>query len=198
MHRQPLLSALYQYNPADPTERAMWLDTIAFVEQQPNCFERSLAIGHITGSAWIVSSNRNGEPATPADHQQVVLIHHRKLDRWFQPGGHADGNPDVSAVAMQEVREETGLTQLRFAGNPGQPPAIFDVDVHLIPARANEPAHFHYDIRFLIEADPAEPFIESGETKAILWVPIADIARFTSEASIQRMTKKVSFLTNSH
>jgi len=145
MHRQPLLSLLQQYNPTDPGERAMWLNTIAFVEQQPACFERSLATGHITGSAWIVASN-----ATWANRQQVVLIHHRKLDRWFQPGGHADGNPDVAAVAMQEAQEETGLTQLRFVGQPGEPPAIFDVDVHLIPARATEPAHFHYDIRFLI------------------------------------------------
>ncbi len=159
----------------------MWLDTIAFVDQQPDCFERSLTMGHITGSAWIVSSDR----------QQTVLIHHRKLDRWFQPGGHADGNPDVAAVAMQEAREETGLTQLRFAGDPNEPPALFDVDVHLIPARPNEPAHFHYDIRFLIEADPAEHFVESGETKAIQWVPLVDIARFTQEESIRRMSGKM-------
>lgn len=188
MHREPLLALLRNHTPADANERTMWLDTIAFVEQQPDCFERSLAIGHITGSAWIVSG----------DHQQVVLIHHRKLDRWFQPGGHADGNSDVAAVAMQEAHEETGLTRLRFVGDPNKPPTIFDVDVHLIPARTNEPAHFHYDIRFLIEADPAEPFVESGETKAILWVPLANIARFTTEVSIQRMTRKMSFLTNSH
>ncbi len=160
----------------------MWLDIIAFVEQQPDCFERSLAMGHITGSAWIVSSDR----------RQVVLIHHRKLDRWFQPGGHADGNPDVAAVAMQEAQEETGLTQLRFVS---EPPAIFDVDVHLIPARPNEPAHFHYDIRFLIEADPTEPFVESGETKAIQWVNCSEIAPFTNEESIRRMTRKTGFLT---
>ena len=163
----------------------MWLDTITFVEQQPACFERSLTIGHITGSAWIVSANR----------QQVVLIHHRKLDRWFQPGGHADGNPDVAAVAMQEAREETGLTQLQFVGEPGEPPAVFDVDVHLIPARANEPAHFHYDIRFLIEANPTEAFVESGETKAIQWVYWSEIALFTTEESIRRMVKKSAVLT---
>lgn len=184
MHRDPLLSLLHQYTPADPVERSMWLDTIAFVQQQPACFERSLAIGHITGSAWIVTSDR----------QQAVLIHHRKLGRWFQPGGHADGNPDVAAVAMQEAQEETGLTHLRFVGQPGEPPAIFDVDVHLIPARPNEPAHLHYDIRFLIEADPTEPFVESGETKAIKWMLLTDIAPFTNEESIQRMVKKMALL----
>jgi 8-oxo-dGTP pyrophosphatase MutT (NUDIX family) len=178
MYREPLLTLLRNYTPTDPNERVMWLNTIAFVEQQPDCFERSLSMGHITGSAWIVSH----------DHKQVVLIHHRKLDRWFQPGGHADGNPDVAAVAMQEAREETGLTQLHFAS---EPLAIFDVDVHLIPARPNEPAHFHYDIRFLIEADPTEPFVESGETKAIQWVNCSDIALFTEEESIRRMRGKM-------
>ena len=183
MHRQSLLLLLKHYNPTDPNERVMWLNTIAFVKQHPHCFERTLLVGHLTGSAWIVTPNR----------QQIVLIHHRKLDRWFQPGGHADGNPHISAVAMQEAHEETGLKQLRFVGEPGEPPAIFDVDVHLIPARTNEPAHLHYDIRFLIEARPDEPFIQSGETKSIKWVGLKDIIRFTAEDSIQRMVSKTRF-----
>jgi len=138
-------------------------------------------MGHITGSAWITSPDRT----------QVVLIHHRKLDRWFQPGGHADGNPDVAAVAMQEAHEETGLTQLQFVSLPGEPPAIFDVDVHWIPKRANEPAHWHYDIRFLIKANPGEAFIESGETKSVQWVELENIIRFTNEESIWRMVPKM-------
>ncbi len=181
MHRQSLLSLLHQYNPIDPAERSMWLNTITFVETNPDCFERSLAIGHVTGSAWIVSPDR----------QQVVLIHHRKLDRWFQPGGHADGNPDVAAVAMQEAQEETGLTRLRFAHSFTEEPPIFDLDVHLIPARGSDPAHYHYDIRFLLEADPDEAFVESGETKAIRWVQLTDVDRFTEEISIRRMTGKL-------
>lgn len=182
MHRQSLLSLLHQYNPTNPNERTMWLDIIAFVTQQPDCFERSLPMGHVTGSAWITSPDRT----------QVVLIHHRKLDRWFQPGGHADGNPDVAAVAMQEACEETGLTQLQFVHLPSEPPAIFDVDIHRIPERANEPAHWHYDIRFLIEANPNEPFSQSGETKSIQWVDLENIIRFTDEESIQRMVNKMA------
>lgn len=182
MHRQSLLSLLRQYNPTDPNERTMWLDTIAFVTQQPNCFERSLAMGHITGSAWITSPDRT----------QVVLIHHRKLDRWFQPGGHADGNPDVAAVAMQEAHEETGLKQLQFVHLPGEIPTVFDIDVHRIPERVNEPAHWHYDIRFLIEANSQEPFVLSGETKSIQWVKLENIIRFTDEESIRRMAQKMA------
>ena len=94
MYRQPLLQLLRQHQPTDPNEQAMTQATINFVEQHPDCFERSLLIGHITGSAWIVSP----------DQQQVLLIHHRKLDRWLQPGGHADGDPDVASVALREAQ----------------------------------------------------------------------------------------------
>lgn len=175
MHRQPLLQLLDEYHTADPAEQIMLAQTFAFVREQPDCFQRSLRIGHITGSAWIVSP----------DHAQVVLVHHRKLDRWLQPGGHADGDPDVASVALREAQEETGLTRLRLVR-----PAIFDVDVHSIPARNDEPAHLHYDIRFLLEADTSEPFRETAETKSIRWVSLNEIHRFTDSESVLRMTTK--------
>ena len=182
MHRQPLLNLLRQYPPADANEQAMTSATIAFVEQHPTCFERSLLTGHITGSAWIVSPDR----------QQLVLIHHRKLDRWLQPGGHADGDPDVAAVALREAREETGLTTLRPVSDTGEGPPIFDVDVHTIPARGTVPEHLHYDIRFLLEADPEEPFGVSAEVTNIRWILADKIELYTTEESIRRMSCKIT------
>lgn len=181
MHRQPLLDLLKAHHPADAHEQTMLDQTIAFVTAQPDCFYRTLLIGHVTGSAWIVSPDR----------QQVVLLHHRKLDRWFQPGGHADGDPDIAAVALKEAREETGLTILKLLDT-----SIYDVDVHPIPARGNEPGHLHYDIRFLVEANPADPFlaelfIESTETKAIRWVNVGELADFNQSESILRMARKL-------
>ncbi|MBC8155268.1 MAG: NUDIX hydrolase [Bacteroidetes bacterium] len=184
MHRQALLHQLAAHQPADTTEQAMLTQTIDFVTAQPDCFHRTLLIGHVTGSAWIVSRT----PAAPAE-RQVVLLHHRKLDRWFQPGGHADGDPDVAAVALREAQEETGLTSLRLASL-----AVFDVDVHPIPARGTEPAHLHYDIRFLLEADPTEPFIETAETKAVRWVNVGQIADLNDSESILRMKRKTDNL----
>jgi len=175
MHRQALLNLLYTHVAADPAEAAMCQQTIQFVAEYPDCFERTLLVGHVTGSAWIVSPDRT----------QVLLIHHRKLDRWFQPGGHCDGNPDVQAVAVREAEEETGLRQLRLVS-----PAIFDVDVHTIHARSSEPEHLHYDIRFLLEADPAEPLQVTGETKGIRWVQKSDVPKYTQEKSIFRMLFK--------
>lgn len=177
MHRQPLLNLLHRHQPMDAIEQAMTVATIDFVEQHPGCFERTLLIGHITGSAWIVSPDR----------QQVLLIHHRKLDRWLQPGGHADGDPDVAAVALREAQEETGLNSLRLVDEEA---GIFDVDIHPIPARGDVPEHLHYDIRFLLEADPDEPFGFSEEIKNIQWILIKNVNSYTDSESITRMGRK--------
>ncbi|QMW06313.1 NUDIX hydrolase [Spirosoma foliorum] len=175
MYRQPLLQLLHQHTPADPNEQAMTQATIAFVEQYPDCFERSLLIGHVTGSAWIVSPDRT----------QTLLIHHRKLDRWLQPGGHADGDPDVAAVALREAQEETGLSSVRLLS-----PAIFDVDVHQIPARKEVLEHLHYDIRFLLEADPNELFGDSDEINNIRWFSLENASELTDSESILRLIRK--------
>lgn len=188
MHRQPLLELLRQHKPADQNELTMTQATIAFVEANPDAFERSLLIGHITGSAWIVSPDRS----------QTLLIHHRKLDRWLQPGGHADGNPDVAAVALREAQEETGLTSLRLIDiadddkESRHSPTIFDVDIHLIPARNDVPEHLHYDIRFLLEADPNESFGNSEEIKNIQWLMLKNAQRITDSESILRMMRKIT------
>lgn len=175
MHRQPLLDLLQRHQPFDEDESTMLEQTIQFVRNNSDCFERHLAIGHVTGSAWIVSPDR----------RQVVLLHHAKLDRWFQPGGHADGDPDLLGVALREAEEETGLRDLKVVS-----PAIYDVDVHTIPARASEPEHLHYDIRFLLEASTHQPFIQTHETKEVRWVDGREIGKLTSEKSIMRMNYK--------
>lgn len=175
MHRLPLLTKLREYRPYDQHERDMYETLVRFVETEYNCFDRALQIGHVTGSAWIV------------DHTgtQALLTHHFKLDRWLQLGGHADSDPDILRVALREAREESGLEYIRPLSE-----AIFDVDVHPIPARGNEPRHLHYDVRFLLEAGADAPLAISSESKDLAWVPLTDIARVTTEQSIARMVTK--------
>ncbi|HEX9957046.1 MAG TPA: NUDIX hydrolase [Fibrella sp.] len=174
---------------ADPNEAEMTARTIAFVEANPNCLDRSLLEGHITGSAWITSSE--SAPGGSPDGVQVLLIHHRKLDRWFQPGGHADGDPDIAAVALREAEEETELPDIRLVS-----PAIFDVDIHVIPAKGDGsagavPEHLHYDIRFLFTASNNGPLGgESREVKAIRWVSLDEAEKLSNSESISRMIRK--------
>jgi 8-oxo-dGTP pyrophosphatase MutT (NUDIX family) len=158
-----------------PVEAEAVAQTIAFAETHEDCLLRSCLEGHLTGSAWIVS----------ADRSRTLLTHHRKLGKWLQLGGHADGDGDLLAVALREAREESGLTRLRVVD-----PALFDVDRHWIGERGAEPGHWHHDLRFMLEADPAEPLTLSSESKALAWVEVAAVAGLNPEESMARMVRK--------
>lgn len=177
MHRAPVLALLRAHAARDlePHEAAMAADMIRFVEEHTDCFERSCLVGHLTGSAWIIDAART----------RTLLTHHRKLDKWLQLGGHADGETDVLAVALKEAREEGGITKLRALGTE-----IFDVDRHWIPERKGVPGHWHYDLRFLIEADPTEPIVVSDESHDVAWVALAQVAELNPEESMSRMVRK--------
>lgn len=178
--RAGLLAELRAYVPADAREAAMRDRLAAFVAAHPDAFERALAIGHVTASAWIVDPART----------RALLAHHRKLGKWLQLGGHADGDPDVRAAALREAREESGLASLRFASH-----AIYDLDVHSIPARPGEPAHEHFDVRFAFEADPAEPLVVSGESHALAWIALGDLPAYGANESVLRLARKTGALS---
>ncbi|RXK53305.1 NUDIX domain-containing protein [Oleiharenicola lentus] len=156
-------------------EAAMLAEYFPFMAAHPDCLGRTCLDGHLTASAWIVDAART----------RTLLTHHRKLDRWLQLGGHVDGEADLALAAMREAQEESGLARLRLAS-----PEVFDVDRHRIPARGAEPEHWHFDVRFLIEADPAEPLQISSESKDLAWVRLEDVARLNPEESLARLVRK--------
>jgi 8-oxo-dGTP pyrophosphatase MutT (NUDIX family) len=174
MHRQPLLQLLSDYHRRFPAEAAVVARFEHFVRAEPRCFERDLWLGHVTGSAWLVNHAR--------DH--VLLTHHRKLRRWLQLGGHSDGNPDVLTVARNEAMEESGLEVAALATD------VFDIDIHEIPARRQDPAHFHFDVRFVLQVTGAETFRVGPESLDLAWVPIAALDAYTTEESMLRMARK--------
>jgi 8-oxo-dGTP pyrophosphatase MutT (NUDIX family) len=176
MDRTHLLSKLQRHRGADEHEETMRRTIIAFVERHADCFDRTLLKGHITGSAFIVDPERT----------KTLLTHHHFLDKWLQLGGHSDGDSDTLAVALREAREESGLATLAAVDEN-----IFDVDIHPIPERKNEPEHYHYDIRFLVEADPGEPLQISSESKDLAWIPLNRTAEYTKEESLLRMVRKI-------
>lgn len=172
-----LLSQLADYAVRHPRETEIVARFTEFVNAYADCFERSLAIGHVTGSAWIVDGTGT----------RTLLTHHRKLDRWLQLGGHSDGDPDTFAVAMREAREESGLTEFEAAIEID---GIFDLDIHPIPARGDEPEHFHYDVRFALRATGLTDYTVSDESHDLRWVPFDEVETLTEEESMLRMVRK--------
>ena len=131
---------LRRHVPADGKEAADVAEVLAFLDRHPDPFDRRILEGHLTASAVVVS----------AAGDRVLLLHHRKLGRWLQPGGHAEpGEGDAERIALREAWEETGIPGLVL--HPSAPRPL-DVDVHPIPARGDEPAHRHLDLRYLVVA----------------------------------------------
>jgi 8-oxo-dGTP pyrophosphatase MutT (NUDIX family) len=175
LKRALLLSLLETHTPWNEHEGRMRDRMKDFVNRQPDCFDRSLLVGHITGSAWVLDQ----------DQALVLLTHHCKLNKWLQLGGHADGEGDVLLVALREAVEESGLESIWPFSRE-----IFDVDVHEIPAHANDPAHLHYDVRFRLAANPNQPLRVSSESKELAWVPLREVHKLTREESVLRMVEK--------
>ncbi len=173
--RDWLLERLNRYTAIDDDDRHSQQRIQTFVEENRGCFSRHHPGGHITASAWII------DPARSA----ALLVHHRKLDRWLQPGGHIEGDTTVHDAARREVAEETGLT--RFSR---QHDDIFDVDIHGIPERPDEAAHWHYDIRFLFIAEQSQALQLSEESHDLRWFSFADITALGEGRSIDRMIEK--------
>jgi 8-oxo-dGTP pyrophosphatase MutT (NUDIX family) len=138
-------------------------------------FVRDRLAGHYTASAWLVD----------AAGERLLMTHHRKLDRWLQLGGHADGDRDLAAVALREAEEESGLVDLVVL------PDIFDLDRHWIPERGDVSGHWHYDVRYVVRATGSEDFAVSDESHALAWRDIAGLLEDPAiDPSIARMARK--------
>ncbi len=174
MHRTFLLNLLHNYQGYEE-EQPYKKQIIHFIEENSLCFERSLEIGHITASGWLVNH----------DNSQVLLMHHAKLDMWVQLGGHCDGNSNVLEVAIKEAQEESGILAIEPISNQ-----IFDIDVHLVPTHKNIPAHYHYDIRFLLRVTENVSIQQNHESKALAWFGKDKDKLPILEKSITRMFAK--------
>jgi len=184
MHRRELLTLLDRHHSTYPEEASYVQRARRFVTDHPDCFERDLLPGHVTGSAWVVNPARD----------RALMMHHRKHDRWFQPGGHADGDADILRVALRETAEETGLDaeQIRLVDG-----TIFDLDQHVIPAQPHFPEHVHFDVRFLVEIDDRLPVPGNDESHDILWLDLQRVPRLNNNRSTWRMLDKTRRLRSS-
>jgi len=145
---------------------------LEFIDQHPDALHRSCLAGHLTGSALVVDPTRG----------RTLLMLHRKLGRWFQPGGHADGDANLAGVALREAREETGITGLRVAT-----PAI-DLDIHEVPAP--EGTHLHLDVRYLVLAPAGAIAPGNHESLELRWVDEAGLAALDPDPGTVRLVRR--------
>jgi hypothetical protein len=166
---------------------------VDFMKSSPNCFLRSNLYGHITGSAFVVNKS----------FSKVLFTYHAKLCRWLQLGGHADGESIIQNVALKEACEESGIHDFEFInildfsssflGTDYHNILPFDLDIHVIPARKNEPEHYHFDVRFILCA-AHENFQISSESLDLKWIDLNDVCQYTSEESTLRQVYKFKYL----
>ena len=170
---------LQGYIPETMAERRDRLRMLALLETGPTAFDRDhFEPGHFTASAFVLSPNG----------KSVLMILHSKLGRWLQPGGHVEaGDIDLAMAALREVCEETGLhlTQLRLVED-----GIFDIDVHEIPARGDDPAHEHFDVRFLLRST-SDNIRRTDEVDDVRWVSLGEVSQLEADASVRRAIARI-------
>jgi 8-oxo-dGTP pyrophosphatase MutT (NUDIX family) len=182
---EALVRGLRGHRSADAAEARDVARVLDFVSRHPDPFDRRIAEGHLTGSAFVLT----------ADGSRVLLLHHRKLDRWLQPGGHADpGETSGETVALREAREETGLGTLVLHAAAPRP---LDVDVHEIPARPGEPAHAHLDLRYLVVAGAGAGALARAQEEAadLRWFAWDELDPLRLDPGLRRgLSKALSYM----
>jgi 8-oxo-dGTP pyrophosphatase MutT (NUDIX family) len=157
-----------------PLGRADVVDEMQrFAADHPDALHRSCAAGHFTGSAALVD----------AAGDRIVVLFHRKAQRWLQPGGHADGDANLAAVAWREATEETGIAGLAVAPDP------IDVDIHRVHF-PDAPPHLHLDVRFVVRAPVGAEPVANHESAGVRWVTLAELAALDTDGSVVRLAER--------
>jgi 8-oxo-dGTP pyrophosphatase MutT (NUDIX family) len=151
-------------------QAAMGERMLEFLDGHPDALLRTCTLGHLTGSAFVVD----------ADARHALLMFHTKLQRWLQPGGHADGDANLARVALREASEETGIDGLAVDPTP------IDLDIHRVAPPSERP-HLHHDVRYLVVAPVGATPRGNHESEALRWVSEADLPALGVDEGTLRM-----------
>jgi 8-oxo-dGTP pyrophosphatase MutT (NUDIX family) len=177
MQKAKLIQLIENY-PHDDTNKAL---TLLFLQSYSDFWSKANTYGHITASCWTINPSKD----------KALLTHHRKLDKWYQLGGHIEASDtDIFSACHRELEEESGLQSGEIISKE-----IFDIDVHKIPTKKGVPEHFHFDIRILFEADDVEVIsFDPNESMLVKWIKLDEIENVSKEESIKRMINKTKNL----
>lgn len=174
-----IVNQINNYKCSTIEEERYVIQILKFIEKHKGNIGRENPDGHLTASAWILNEAKS----------KVLLIYHKKLNRWLQPGGHIEvEDSSLASAALREALEETNLKSVQFLNS-----TVYDIDVHIIPARKTEKEHYHLDFRFCFSADENEIAQHSDEVKDMKWIELSSLKNV--EDSILRMVKKIENLS---
>lgn len=177
-----LFEQLTQYRPRNPQEQRDRAEMLARLERGEPLFHREPA-AHFTASAWVVSPDRS----------QVLMAYHTLYGSWAWLGGHADGERDLLAAALREVREESGLTAVRPIS-----PDPYSLEILAVNGHEKRgiyvPSHLHLNVTYLLEADPAAPIRpKPDENTRVAWFPLQEALEASSEPWLrERVYRKLN------
>lgn len=160
--------------PGDETHEANRRRILTFLDEHDDALHRTCVEGHLTGSAAVIDP----------ESRKVLLLLHAKVQRWLQPGGHADGDANLARVALREAEEETGIAGLRVLT-----PAV-DLDVHVFHnAAGSEPDHLHLDVRHLVVAPAGAVATANHESDGLVWAAVDELSAYDVDAGTVRLVR---------
>lgn len=159
MTRQELVHQIEQYKPFNEQEEMDKQLILEWIKNNDNAFSRENTVAHITASAWVVNKDRS----------KVLMAYHNIYHSWSWLGGHADGETDLLSVALREVQEEAGITQVNPVSEEIFSLESLTVDGHVKKGRYVS-SHLHLNITYLLEADPEETVsVKEDENSGVAW-----------------------------
>lgn len=175
------IKAIREYEVFNEQEKKDRELAIKYIELFGDILTRNNEIAHMTSSAFVV--NRKMDKA--------LMVHHNIFNTWSWTGGHADGEEDLLQVSVREVREETGVNNIRIVNED-----ILSLDIIPVLGHTKKgeyiSAHLHINIAYLLEADEKEPLVvKADENSGVKWIPLQEISEYSSEAHMKKIYEKI-------
>ena len=171
MDRQELMESIRAYQPFNEQEEMDKSLILNWIETQDDAFSRDNTVAHMTASAWVVNKDRS----------RVLMAYHNIYHSWAWLGGHADGDADLCSVAVREVKEESGIEEVKLLSDQPFSLEILSVDGHVKRGKYVT-THLHLNVTYLMEADPVQEIrCKPDENSAVGWIPVEQIAEKSTE-----------------